>query len=107
MIQKLVFFYVIVVLFLSVTFRVLPKYFPGVLGYASDISVSELLDYTNQRRAEAGLGPVTLNSKLSSAAQFKANNMFKENYWAHTSPSGIEPWKWILDAGYDYSYAGE
>ena len=42
-------FYVIVVLFLSVTFRVLPKYFPGVLGYASDISVSELLDYTNQK----------------------------------------------------------
>jgi hypothetical protein len=33
--------------------------------------------------------------------------MFKNNYWAHVSPTGTEPWDFILAEDYDYSYAGE
>jgi hypothetical protein len=33
--------------------------------------------------------------------------MFAEQYWAHVSPSGTEPWKWFGDVGYNYSFAGE
>jgi hypothetical protein len=33
--------------------------------------------------------------------------MFAEQYWAHVSPSGIQPWKWFGDVGYNYSFAGE
>lgn len=33
--------------------------------------------------------------------------MFAENYWAHFSPSGKDPWGFISSAGYKFSYAGE
>ncbi len=37
----------------------------------------------------------------------KAEDMLTNNYFSHTSPAGITPWKWIEDADYDYNYAGE
>ena len=48
-----------------------------------------------------------MNPKLNEAAQLKAQDMFRYNYWAHTSPRGVEPWKWLGDVGYTYSIAGE
>lgn len=79
----------------------------NVLGYATDINSTALLKYTNQRRADIGLKPLKMNDKLTKAAHAKAQNMFEENYWAHTSPSGKEPWDFIIASGYDYLYAGE
>ena len=58
-------------------------------------------------RDEAGLDSLRLNPTLTAAAKRKAEHMFAENYWAHISPTGVEPWYFILDSGYDYSYAGE
>jgi len=79
----------------------------SVLGRVSNIETAELLTDTNNERAAAGLGSLHLNDELSRAAYLKAHNMFSEQYWAHVSPSGIQPWKWFGDAGYNYSYAGE
>ncbi len=104
---KALFLYALVLSSMLVSFRVAPAYFPGVLGYASNIYVDELLRYTNEIRAEHGLAPLKLNAKLSQAADAKAHDMFKKNYWAHVSPDGTQPWDFILDSGYDYSYAGE
>lgn len=78
-----------------------------VLGRASDVSITELLNSTNDVRKDNGLGELVSNDKLNQAAQLKAQNMFNEQYWAHTSPSGTEPWKWVTEAGYAYSAAGE
>ncbi len=78
-----------------------------ILGRASDIETVELLADTNEARAEAGLGELEINAQLSEAAFKKAQNMFAEQYWAHVSPSGTQPWKWFADAGYNYSFAGE
>jgi hypothetical protein len=47
------------------------------------------------------------DSRLNAAAAAKAQNMFEENYWAHYSPSGKDPWGFIQGAGYKFSYAGE
>lgn len=80
---------------------------PGVLGYASDINIRQLLVNTNEMRAKDGKKPLILSEKLSKAAEQKAKYMFEKNYWAHTSPDGVEPWVFILDQQYDYSYAGE
>lgn len=80
---------------------------PSVLGFASNISPERVVELTNQKRAENGLGPVTLNSKLSEAAQRKAGDMFAFNYWAHISPSGRSPWSFFQEVGYRYLYAGE
>jgi len=87
--------------------RFLPIFAPGVLGYASDIEVSELLRYTNERRAKIGLQPLALNKELNDAAFRKAKDMFADDYWAHISPTGTKPWDFILTEGYDYIYAGE
>lgn len=78
-----------------------------VLSYASNISVPDLLKYTNQKRVENHVGTLVLNDKLSSAALRKSENMFAEQYWAHTSPKGEDPWGFITSSGYNYLYAGE
>lgn len=78
-----------------------------VLGRVSNISVSELLSGTNQEREAAALPDLKLNDQLNKAAFLKAQDMLANNYWAHTSPSGITPWKWLADTGYSYNVAGE
>jgi len=80
---------------------------PGVLGYASKISLDEVLRLTNEKRSQAGLSPLKLDPTLSQAAKNKGEDMLAKDYWAHVSPSGVEPWKFFLDVGYKYRYAGE
>jgi hypothetical protein len=78
-----------------------------VLSYASNITPVDLLGQTNQQRTAAGLPALRLDAHLNSSATMKALDMFSENYWAHVSPSGVQPWYWFGKAGYAYSYAGE
>jgi hypothetical protein len=79
----------------------------GVLGYATDMSASELLADTNAQRTSNSEGTLNLNTELDNAAQAKANNMVALNYWSHDTPSGQPPWVFITAAGYNYSVAGE
>ena len=79
----------------------------AVLGYASSITQSQVVELTNQRRLASGLPPLTANDQLSRAAEQKAQDMFANQYWAHFSPSGATPWQFIKDQGYSYSAAGE
>ena len=79
----------------------------SVMGQRVNISVQALLDETNAERAKAGQQPLELNQKLSAAANLKAEDMFAGQYWAHTSPSGTEPWQWLHQSEYAYSVAGE
>jgi uncharacterized protein YkwD len=78
-----------------------------VLGRVSSISASDLLTDTNVARAQSSLPNLKINDKLDNAAFAKAQDMFANNYWAHTSPTGVTPWKWLGDAGYNYDVAGE
>ncbi len=79
----------------------------SVLGRVSNIEVADLLASTNAERRQEGLPALQLNTQLSQAAFLKGQNMFTEQYWAHVSPSGTQPWKWFGDVEYNYSYAGE
>ncbi|GIK83963.1 MAG: hypothetical protein BroJett025_05850 [Patescibacteria group bacterium] len=79
----------------------------SILGYASNITVSQVVEATNSLRAGSGLQALSYDTKLAQAAIAKAQNMFSEGYWAHTSPSGKEPWDFIKSAGYTYRIAGE
>jgi len=83
-----------------------PLNFPQNIFFA-DITKSALENYTNQARQSAGLSPLSNNAKLEYAAQMKAQNMIENQYFSHTSPSGITPWHWFSQAGYKYKYAGE
>ena len=80
---------------------------PGVLGYSSEITAQKVLDQTNQERSNLGLSELKYNSLLSDSATKKAKDMFTNNYWAHTSPSGTTPWDFFKSVGYQYSVAGE
>lgn len=80
---------------------------PSVLGFASNIAPDKVIELTNQKRAENGLLPLKLNGRLNEAAQRKAADMFAFNYWAHSSPSGRQPWDFFGEVGYRYVYAGE
>lgn len=99
--------YLAIFVLIQVSFSVLLRTNPSVLGIASDISVERLLYLTNQKRAEYGLTPLKLNQDLSQAAFKKAEDMFANDYWAHNSPQGKTPWDFIIGARYRYIYAGE
>lgn len=79
----------------------------NVLGFATDISPSRIVELTNDQRKSAGLSTLTYNESLAAAAAAKAQDMMSKGYWAHFGPSGETPWGFILNAGYQYEYAGE
>jgi cysteine-rich secretory family protein len=79
----------------------------SVLGYATDISPEVLLQQTNGERVTYHEPALTLDQELTNAAQAKANDMAKRNYWSHVTPEGIQPWAFVAAAGYQYEAAGE
>ncbi|HNU76110.1 MAG TPA: CAP domain-containing protein [bacterium] len=105
--NKAILIYCVFILVITAVFRIIPKVAPGVLGYASDINITDLLKYTNKKRGENGVSNLRLNDKLSAAAQKKAKDMFEDGYWAHVAPDGTEPWDFIVGEDYEYIYAGE
>ncbi|MFZ2152369.1 MAG: CAP domain-containing protein [Minisyncoccia bacterium] len=62
---------------------------------------------TNTDRSAQGLGQLEYDSRLSKAAQEKANDMAINGYFSHVSPTGKTPWYWLDQMGYKYDYAGE
>jgi len=78
-----------------------------VLGVKTDVNERQLLAETNSQRVGMGEGALQLNQKLNKAAQLKANDMFTQQYWAHTAPNGTTPWKWFDSSRYAYQNAGE
>ncbi|MFH1866632.1 MAG: CAP domain-containing protein [Patescibacteria group bacterium] len=86
---------------------VAPSFYPAEPLYSSAITVQNIVELTNVSRQGFGLSPLAMNPYLTKAAEQKANDMALSGYFAHTSPQGIDPWYWIKQAGYKYSYAGE
>ena len=79
----------------------------SVLGRVVNITPAGLLAATNDQRAKDGLPSLRKSERLSKAAMLKANDIIQNQYWDHTSPSGVEPWQWIQKTNYTYSEAGE
>jgi uncharacterized protein YkwD len=100
-------FLIAALFFLGASAPKLKNDFSQVLGTTISVSAKELLLITNEKRQEAGVNPLVINEELSAAALQKARHMFKDNYWAHNSPSGVTPWYFFKKVGYDYTYAGE
>ena len=79
----------------------------SVLGRVVNITPAGLLAATNDQSAKEGLPSLRESERLSKAAMLKANDIIQNQYWDHTSPSGVEPWQWIQKTNYTYSEAGE
>lgn len=78
-----------------------------VLGASTDLSATALLQQTNIHRAQAKEQALTLNTRLTQAAQAKADDMVARNYWSHATPDGRQPWNFVSQAGYQYYQVGE
>jgi uncharacterized protein YkwD len=69
----------------------------------------QIVNLVNQFRQAAGLAPLTVDSKLTEAAQIQANNMASLNTMSHNLPGTATP---TLQSraqfvGYSYSWLGE
>lgn len=80
---------------------------PQILGYASQISTTEVIRLTNIKRNENGLSTLKENATLDAAAKAKGQDMLAKGYWAHVAPDGTQPWDFFKAVGYKYRYAGE
>lgn len=66
-----------------------------------------LVDLANEDRANEGLSTLTVNPVLEAAARMKAEHMSENEYFAHVSPDGVDPWYWFHRSGYKFEKAGE
>ena len=66
--------------------------------FLASVLPGALVALTNQDRAVNGLAGVSEDSRL---------NMAAKGYFSHVSPDGKDPWYWLNQVGYEYSYAGE
>ncbi|MGI6763898.1 MAG: S-layer homology domain-containing protein [Anaerovoracaceae bacterium] len=78
---------------------------------SSDIDVSEYIDeafrLTNKEREKAGVPLLSYNHDLEKAAQAKAEDMWKNDYFDHNSPVYGTPFELINKFNITYSSAGE
>ena len=68
---------------------------------------SKIIEQTNLQRAENNLPALTENQYLSLVASAKAQDMFKNQYFEHVSPSGQAPGDLVKSFGYGYIATGE
>lgn len=73
----------------------------------SSILPSLIVDLTNEERVHDDMGRLTRSEVLDRAATQKAEDMARYEYFAHYSPTGVSPWHWFDEVGYDYLHAGE
>lgn len=106
-------YYPFIPLFASIGFLIIVLFSPfqnnsqAVLGAYSSITPQQLLNATNAQRLQTGEKGLTINAQLQNAAQNKAEDMVKRNYWSHKTPEGKDPWAFIANENYQYQKAGE
>ncbi len=93
------------VILLQVVYNVLET--GSVLGRVTSIDSTALLRATNAERTSDGESELRMSTKLTAAANQKVEDMFSQQYWAHTSPAGSTPWTWFDKVEYHYQDAGE
>jgi uncharacterized protein YkwD len=75
--------------------------------FTAAVLPSVLVDLANKDRVDSGLRQLTVSPILEEAARMKAEDMVEKGYFAHTSPSGLNPWYWFYRSGYEFIHAGE
>lgn len=98
---------VIVIILSQIGFEIVNKKGGQILGYAANISNSEVERLTNAQREANGLSSLKDNPILDQAALAKGKDMLAKGYWAHVAPDGTQPWAFFISNGYSYQYAGE
>ena len=68
---------------------------------------SQVVNLVNTERAAQGLTALQKDSRLAALAQQKAEDMAKNQYFSHTSPTYGSAFDMLKAAGYSYKTAGE
>jgi len=69
---------------------------------------SKIISETNSQRKENGnLPALKENAELDETAAAKAADLFKNQYFEHVSPTGVDPGKLAQSYGYNYIIEGE
>ncbi len=68
---------------------------------------SQVVNLVNSERAAQGLMALQKDSRLAALAQQKAEDMAKNQYFSHTSPTYGSAFDMLKAAGYNYKTAGE
>lgn len=71
------------------------------------LNYSAVIEYTNKERIKAGISPLAVNVKLGESAKLKTNDMIINQYFEHTSPTGVSVSDLGKKVGYDYVIMGE
>jgi hypothetical protein len=79
----------------------------NVLGTTEGVTQDGLLRATNEARRDYESIDLSQSTKLSKAAQAKAADMVKRDYWSHETPEGKMPWSFMDTQSYSYRLAGE
>lgn len=104
--SKYLFLYGASLLAVKIAFLSLVLILPST-NFFSTIATQQLVSMINQERQSKNLPALSLSASLNSVAELKVNDMLAKDYFDHTSPSGITPWHWFKQIGYNYVYAGE
>jgi len=67
----------------------------------------KILDLVNEARAEAGVGPLSVDMELMNVARLKAKDMVDNNYFAHQSPTYGSPFDMMRKFDIEFRTAGE
>ncbi len=67
----------------------------------------DIVALANADRASQGIPPLVVSADLTLAANLKLDDMVQNDYFAHVSPQGVNPWYFIRRSGYVYQSAGE
>ena len=66
-----------------------------------------VFDLLNKARTDAGLSKLSADATLFKVARLKAQDMVKNSYFSHTSPTYGSPFKMMKSYGVSYKVAGE
>lgn len=74
----------------------------------SVLTIAGIISWTNINREQNGAEPALKeNTKLNQSAKLKLEDMFKQQYFEHESPSGAGPADLAKTVGYEYLSIGE
>jgi uncharacterized protein YkwD len=74
---------------------------------STSLSIHGIIVYTNFERSKQGLPALRSDSKLTSSAESKLQDMFKNQYFQHVAPSGESVSDVVRREKYEYIVVGE
>ncbi len=80
----------------------IPQISTGVQNFEEEVA-----RLVNEQRTKNGLPALTLNWELSRVARYKSEDMARNRYFSHTSPTYGTPFEMIRSFGLSYRSAGE